>query len=205
MKKRQLNPPVNVGDRIELYHMEQESSIPLGTEGTVIDLNDDPFKGGSKLISVKWDNGSQLKLCNDVDMWKMAKSRNIEEQIDLLFEQDSEYEFFRDNEELFELFDYRFLKKYLKVIQKTGIVNMFASAPLLYCGREHLERYYGEDKEDDENFEEALEMADMAKNKMIQGTINWLEHKNKEVTVDSANTYIKRLSVKMVELYAAFY
>lgn len=205
MKKRPLNPPVNVGDRVELYYMEKESSVPLGTEGTVTSVMKDPFKGETLLIGVKWDNGSKLKLCGDVDMWKTARSNNIEEQIDLLFEQDSEYEFFRDNEELFDLFDYRFLKKYLKVIQKTGIVNMFASAPLLYCGREHLDRYYGEDKEDDINFQEALEMADMAKQKMIEGTVKWLEHKNKEVTVETANTYIKRLSVKMVELYVAFY
>jgi hypothetical protein len=205
MKKRPLNPPLNVGDKIELYHMEGENSIPLGTEGVVVSLDNDPFDRESKIIYVKWDNGSSLSLCSDVDSWKMARGHNIEEQIDLLFEQDSEYNFFRDNEEIFDLFDYRFLKKYLKVIQKTGIVNMFASAPLLYCGEEHLDRYYGEDREDDENFQEALEMADMAKNKMIQGTVNWLESKNKEVTVDNANSYIRRLSVKIVELYVAFY
>jgi hypothetical protein len=103
------------------------------------------------------------------------------------------------------LFDWRFLNKYLKVIQKTGIVNMFGAGFTLYCGKEHLERYYGEDKEDDENFQEALEMADKAKQKMIQGTVNWMESNGKEVTVDSINTYIRRLSVKLVELYATFY
>jgi len=204
MKKRQVNPPLNEGDRIELYYMEGESSVPMGTEGTVVSIDDDPFDKKTKLIRVKWDNGSSLSICSDVDKWKMTREHNIEEQVDEVGGT-QEYEFFGKNEELFDLFDWRFLRKYLKVIQKTGIVNMFGASPLLYCGSEHLERYYGENKEDNESFQEALEMSDEAKNKMIQGTVKWLEKNNKEVTVESANRYVRRLASKMVELYAAFY
>jgi len=32
-----------------------------------------------------------------------------------------------------------------------------------------------------------------------------MEKNNKEVTIDSVNTYIKKLSVKIIELYATFY
>jgi len=204
MKKRPVNPPLSPGDRIELYYMEGESSVPMGTEGTVVNIDDDPFDRDTKLIRVKWDNGSSLAICSDVDKWKMAKEEKLDEQVE--GEGSSrEYDFFGKNEEIFDLFDWRFLNKYLKVIQKTGIVNMFGAGFTLYCGKEHLERYYGEDKEDDENFQEALEMADKAKQKMIQGTVNWMESNGKEVTVDSINTYIRRLSVKLVELYATFY
>jgi len=200
MKKRTINPPIKPGDRIELYYMEGETSVPPGTEGTVVDIGIDPFDSNCNLIYVKWDNGSSLSLCSDVDKWKAAKE-NIQEQEG----SSREYDFFGKNEELFDLFDWRFLRKYLKVIQQTGIVNMFGAGHTLYCGKDHLERYHGEDREDDESFQEALEMANTAKDKMIQGTIKWMEKNNKEVTVDSVNTYIKRLSVKIIELYATFY
>lgn len=204
MKKRQVNPPLSEGDRIELYYMEGESSVPMGTEGTVVSIDDDPFDKETKLIRVKWDNGSSLSICSDVDKWKMARQENIDEQVD--GEGSSrEYDFFGKNEELFDLFDWRFLRKYLKVIQQTGIVNMFGAAPLLYCGEEHLDRYYGENKEDNESFQEALEMADEAKQKMVQGTVKWLTENNKEVTVENANRYIRKFAVNMVGLYANFY
>jgi hypothetical protein len=202
MKKRPVNPPLSEGDRIELYYMEGESSVPMGTEGTVVSIDDDPFDRETKLIRVKWDNGSSLSICSDVDKWKMARPEKIDEQDE---GSSREYDFFGKNEELFDLFDWRFLRKYLKVIQQTGIVNMLGSAPLLYCGSEHLDRYYGEGKEDDESFQQALEMADEAKQKMIQGTVKWLEENNKEVTIENANSYIRRLSLKIVQLYATFY
>jgi len=200
MKKRIINPQINPGDRIELYYMESETSVPPGTEGTVIDIGIDPFDSDSNIIRVKWDNGSRLSLCSEVDKWKMAKE-NIQEQEG----SSKEYEFFGENEELFDLFDWRFLRKYLKSIQNAGIINMFGAGPLLYCGKEHLDRYYGEDKEDDADFQEVLEMANTAKDKMVQGTVNWLEHNNKEVTVDNANRYISKLAIKMVQLFVAFY
>jgi hypothetical protein len=201
MKKRELNPQIKQGDRIELYYMEGETSVPPGTEGTVTSIVESPFESNENIIHVKWDNGSSLNLCTDVDKWKMARETNINEETGST----REYEFFGKNEELFDLFDWRFLRKYLKVIQQTGIVNMLSAGFTLYCGKEHLERYYGEDKEDDDSFQDALEMANTAKDKMIQGTIKWMEKNNKEVTVDSVNTYIKRLSIKMIELFATFY
>jgi hypothetical protein len=204
MKKRPVNPPIIEGDRIELYYMEGETSVAPGTEGTVVSIDDDPFDRETKLIRVKWDNGSQLSLCTDVDKWKMARQENIDEQVDGEGST-REYDFFGKNEEIFDLFDWRFLNKYLKVIQKTGIVNMLGSSPILYCGSEHLDRYYGEGKEDNENFQEALEMADTAKDKMVQGTVKWLEENDKEVTVENANRYISKLAVKIVQLYATFY
>jgi hypothetical protein len=48
-------------------------------------------------------------------------------------------------------------------------------------------------------------MADTAKDKMVQGTVKWLEENDKEVTVENANRYISKLAVKIVQLYATFY
>lgn len=198
MKKRQMNPEIEVGDRIQLYHMEGEK-IPPGTDGVVLSIVSDPDDDENKIIMVKWDDGSKLGILSKYDKFKLSISESITES------NSPQYEYFKNNEEIFELFDWRFLKKYLKVIQKTGVINMFGASPLLYCGSEHLDRYYGEGNEDDESFQEALELADEAKQKMIEGTVKWLESKNKEVTVDNANRYISKLAVKILELYGTFY
>jgi len=198
-KKRTLNPEVKNGDRIKLLYMAGETSVSPLTKGTVIKVCDDPLVSNAKLITVNWDDGSKLNLLSNIDKWVLDEKKRISE------ENDTKLDFYAENSEIFKLFDWKFLKKYLKVIQKTGIVNMLESSPLLYCGSEHLDRYYGEDKEDDENFKEALEMSDEAKQKMIQGTINWMEKNNKEITVENANKYIRKLSVTLLTIYANFY
>jgi hypothetical protein len=50
-----------------------------------------------------------------------------------------------------------------------------------------------------------MEDADTAKDKMIQGTIKYMENEGLEVDVDSVNRYIRRLSNKILELYMLFY
>jgi len=199
MEKRSLNPKLSVGDRIELYHMDGESSMRPGMEGTVTSVERDVFTNvpDSYLVGVKWDNGRSISLCSDVDIWKLAKKK-VNESAEMI-------KFFKSNEDLFKLFDWKFLREYLVKIQKSGIVNMLGSAPLLYCGSEHIDRYYGENKEDDESFQDVLEMADDAKQKMVQGTMKWLEDNNKEISVESANRYVRKLSEKIIELYVIFY
>ena len=196
-KKRILNPELKIGDRIKLLHMEGESTISPLTRGTVTDIVIDPFDSNSKLILVKWDDGGMLQLISTVDKWIFDDKEKLTE--------DTKFDFYGENSEIFKLFDWKFLRKYLKSIQKSGIINMLGSAPLLYCGSEHLDRYYGEDKGDDESFQEALEMSDTAKQKMIQGTMSWMEKNNKEITIENVNKYIRKLSIKILEIYMNFY
>jgi len=202
--KKEMNPELNPGDRIVLYYMEGESSVPMGTQGEVANIGPDPFDRDVKLIYVRWDNGSTLSMLSNTDKWKLASPKKIEEQ-DNSVGGKSEYDFFGQNEELFDLFDWRFLRTYLKAVQKSGIVNMFGASPLLYCGSEHIERYYGEDREEDESLTDVLEMADEAKDKMVQGTIKWMEANNKEVSIDNANRYVRKLASKMLSLFMHFY
>lgn len=72
MKKRGLNPELEVGDKIICYFMEGETSVPPGTTGTVMSIDRDPFDDNGKIISVKWDNGVNLSLISTTDAWKMA-------------------------------------------------------------------------------------------------------------------------------------
>ena len=56
---------------------------------------------------------------------------------------------------------------------------MFQAVPFLYSGKEWIDRYHGEDQEDNEDFQEVLEMAEESKDKIVQGVIKYLESKNK--------------------------
>jgi hypothetical protein len=207
--KGTLNPELKVGDRIICYHMEGETGVPAGTTGTVSNISKDPFEDNGNIISVIWDNGSRLSLLSVTDAWKMAKPKKIEEA--KASSLSKEYNFVANNPDIFQNFDWRFLRKYLFVLRETGIVNMYGASPLLYSGKEFIDRHYGDmltDNDDDDNFDtrqekfnELLEMADKAKDKMIQGTLKYLESKGEEIEIDRVNNVIRRLSQKILELY----
>lgn len=198
-KKSNLNPELQIGDRIVLYHMDSESSVSPGDEGTVTNIAQDPFESSdAKIISVKWDNGSTLALLSVCDVWKKIESEINEDA-------QKQADFVIQNEEIFDSFDWRFLRQFLKMVQSSGIVNMFGAAPLLYAGREHIDRYYGEGREDEQEFQEVLDNADEAKNKMIDGTVKFMKKNNIPINVDSANSKIRRLSQKILEIYMIFY
>lgn len=193
--KGKMNPPLEMGDEIILYHMEGESSVSPGTKGIVTKIEQDPFERESKIISVKWENGSQLSLLSATDFWKKSIPS---------INEDRQFDYFSNNPEIFENFDWRFLSDYLSKVRESGIVNMFGASPLLYAGKDHIERYYGEGREDDEDFQNVLELAEEAKNKMIQGTLKWMKKNNKELDIDNVNIYIKKLSNKVWGLFANF-
>ena len=82
---------------------------------------------------------------------------------------------------------------------------MFQAGPLLYSGKKWIDRYYGENNEDNEDFQEMLDSSEEAKDIMVQGTLKWMESQGKEIDLDDVNRTIKRLSQKIVELYMKFY
>ena len=195
-----INPEVKTGDRIICYHMESELSVPPGTKGTVVRVSRDPFESNDeKIVEVKWDNGSKLSLLSSQDIWKLDK-KNIEESI----QEPPEYQYFKQNPEIFVNYDWRFLRNYLYLLRETGVINMFEAAPFLFSGKEWIDRYYGEGREDDENFQKFLDESENAKNKMIQGTLKYMESKGKEIEIDQVNSILRRMAQKMVQLYVTF-
>jgi len=200
--KGPLNAPLKAGDEIVCFHMEHETSVPPGTKGVVTKVQKDPFESDddSLIISVNWENGSKLSLVSATDAWKKIQSKQIDEQTG-----NKEYDFFNKNPEIFENFDWRFLKEYLKKVQKASPVNMFQAGPLLYSGKKWIDRYYGENNEDNEHFQEMLDNSEEAKDVMIHGTLKWMESKGMEIDLDDVNRAIGRLSTKIVQLYMTFY
>lgn len=200
--KGMLNPPLKVGDRVICYHMDGETSVPPGTVGTVTKIQKDPFEPNEDalIISVNWDNGSSLGLVSTTDAWKKSKEQQIEEQTG-----SSEYDFYQKNSEIFDNFDWRFFREYLDKVRETGIVNMFTVAPLLYSGKEHIDRYYGENPSNPDEFEELLDMADESRNKMAQGVISWMESKGQEIELDKVNRNLTKLAQTILKLWMSFY
>ena len=198
--KRELNPKVSVGDKVMCLNMDGESSVPPMTTGIVRNVVRDPFEVDGELITVNWDNGSTLALVSITDSWvKVPNEQKIEEQTG-----SPEFNYFSENPEIFENFDWRFLREFLTKLRDASPVNMLQSQPFLYSGREWIDRYYGEDQEDNEDFQEVLEMADEAKNKMIQGVLKYMESKDIEIELDKVNRLIGQFSSKILNLYISF-
>jgi hypothetical protein len=200
--KGQLNPPLKVGDNIMCFHMEHETSVPPGTKGVVTKVQKDPFEPNDDdvIISVNWENGSKLSLVSATDAWKKISEERIEEQTD-----SREYDFYSKNPEIFDNFDWRFFREYMNKVRETGIVNVYSSAPLLYSGKKHIDRYYGENPPNPEKFEELLEMADEARLKMTQGMIKLFESKDKELDLDDVNRQLPRMAQSILKLWMSFY
>lgn len=196
--KGSLNTELKVGDKVMCYHMEGEIAVLPGTIGVVTGITTDPFEPNvdEKIISVKWENGSNLALISSTDSWKKVSSEKIDEQ------RNPGWDFLTQNSDLLNNFDWRWFREYLTTIRDSGIVNMFGAAPLLYAGKSHIERYYGENMEDDENFQEVLDNAEESKNKIIDGVIKYMESNQKDVDdMDLVNRYAKTFSQKLLQLY----
>jgi hypothetical protein len=197
--KRELNPPTSKGDRIMCLHMDGETDVPPMTLGTVIRTVSDPFEPDSKIIAFDWDNGSNLSLLSATDSWVKDTTTPITEQ--------NEYAFFGNNPEIFENFNWRFFRDYLLKVKKSSVINMLQAPPFLYSGREWIDRYYGENQEDNESFQEVLEMAEESKNELITGIIKYLESNNIDIDFDDMgqfNQYVRKFSNKLLMLYVNF-
>lgn len=192
------NTMVDVGDRIMCLHMDSETSVPPGTLGTVTKVSADPTVEDAFMVSVNWDNGSTLSLLSDADVWKKVKK-----QID---EDRGRASFFERNEPLWDFFERKWFNKFLTVMRDSGIVNMFGASPLIYAGREHLDRYYGEGREEDEVFQELLGMADTARDKLIQGILKYMTANSIEIDDDMGNfnAYARKFSQALLTNYILF-
>lgn len=195
-----LNPDLEQGDKIVCLHMEGELSVPPGTLGTVMRVTRDPFEKDGKLIEVNWENGSGLSLVSTTDAWK-----KIESEPHKLNENDANWNFVTTNADVFQYFDWRWFRNYLKILRDSGIINMYESSPLIYSGREHIERYYGEGRENEPEFQELLDNADEAKQKLIEGVVDYMVENGKDLdNIDMVNRFARHFSQKLLGVYITF-
>jgi hypothetical protein len=196
--KGPLNPPLKEGDVVVCYHMDGETSVPPGTTGVVKKIGRDPFEEDGELIEVEWENGSRLALVSTTDAWKKIEK----EPKDIQEAKNDNWDFITQNADIYDNFDWRWFREFLTKIKNSGIINMFAVSPLLYAGKDHIERYYGEGREDEEEFQEVLEDADESKDKIIQGVISYMIKNKKNLDdMSTVNHYAKSFSQKILGLY----
>lgn len=189
-----LNPKLEPGDNVVLMYMSDESLSP-GLHGVVTRVVE---VFGVVQYEMKWENGSTLSLLSDVDAWMKAddyerrQKKKVNESLDTL----------TSNLDAFKNFDMGFLVKYLMVLRESGVVNMFGASTYLWMGKERIEnKHRYDDLEDNEKYQELLEMADKAQHKMIKGVVKILESENKDVDVSSINRYLDKYSKKIWDVY----
>lgn len=210
-----FNPRLKEGDRVALVLMPGETSVVYGDRGTVTKVND-----ARSFIQyfIDWDNGSTLALLEDIgdntnvhDRWMKEedfdkfitgkKKKTLGES-----DQRKKMEHFMANIEVFRTFDREFLFAFLNKLKESGITNMFGAAPYLYMGgaRIYGENHYNENK-DEEAFDELVEMADEAKDKMIQGAVKILEKEGKEITVEKVSRVVKKYAGMVLDMWMTTY
>lgn len=205
MKK--INEKLCVGDKIKLWQMAGESGMKPGLKGVVKKVT--PVMDNIH-YEIKWENGRTLDLLSDVDMWILEerenencnsgekKSDNISEASLESFKKDRE--FINKNKDILNEFDTNKLLDFLEALRKCGWVNMLQSAVYLYAGKENIKKMHPF-QDETELCEEMLELADQAKNEMIQGTISYMENQGREITIENVNSQIKRLSSTILRWY----
>jgi len=192
-----MNEEVKIGDRVMLVHMEGEARPRLGSEGVVVSISPDPFEDDNQIIGVKWDMGSTLNILSKYDVYKVMK-RNVTEQ------QAPKHHILTKNADIVKSYHLKWFRDYLEKVRESGAINMFGAGDWLFVGRDYLERYYGEGKEDNEAFQEVLDMADETRQKMISGTMKFLESQGLEVTPESVSRAIKNNIRKIIQMWMVY-
>lgn len=197
-----MNPKVKVGDRISLLYMEDEFDVNPREKGTVVSVSRDPFETDEcYIISVKWDGGSTLSLLSCRDVYRLIESK-VNEQTDS-GRSEQQIDFIINNRDVVLNFNRQKIFEYLDVLRKSGVINMFGAAPFLFSGRDWIDRYYGENEENNEAFQEVLEMADDIKNEMILGMLKTF--KDNTPALGDMDHLIRKLSNRMVNYWMMFY
>ena len=187
-----MNPKLEKGDRVCLLYMSGEISMNPGECGTVKSV-DTIF--GDIQYGVKWDNGNSLALLSDVDAWKLEKKQIKEDELDrmnLLFK----------NIDVFKFFKMGFLHKYLLLVRKASVVNMFEAPPYLWMGSERIKHEFKyKNIHNEEAFDEMVGMSDASQAEMINGVINYLEDQGIEENMDNINRYLRKFATMIVQNY----
>jgi hypothetical protein len=189
---KELNPKLEVGDRVILISMEDPySPVTAGNKGTVIGVGHDPWST-EPLYYVKWDNGRTLNLVGDEDIWMKEEKKSINEN------------FIDEMKPLLPLLQMdkdKYVFDFLKALRDSGIVNMMQSPDFTWSGRDFLEKYlkiqelqdsYQQIDDEDEE-ENLLFLAQKSQQVMIQVAIRNLMDRDVELSTSNINRELRKL------------
>ena len=200
----QLNPKLEPGDRIVLLHMDDPySAVRMGTKGTVLKIVRVPFDMGYQ-YNVKWDDGSVLDLLPEADSWVLAT--DVKSKKNLTTEEfGSELKTLSKHKDIIKNMDYRPVLDYLKLVQKSGLVNMLQARVFLMSDSKNLHKLIYKFDGEPEDYPELFENIDEVRDILINETIRIMQEQNMEFNDSTINRVFQKVSSAVMEMYMSLY
>ena len=200
----QLNPKLEPGDRIVLLHMDDPySAVRMGTKGTVVKIVKLPFDMGYQ-YNVKWDNGSTLDLLPETDSWILAT--DVKPKTNLTTEEfGNELKTFSKHKDIIKNMDYRPVLDYLRLVQKSGLVNMLQAMPFLMTDSHDLHKLIYKFDGEPDDYPELFENVDNVKQILVSETIRIMEENNMEFSDFTINRVFQKVCKAVMEMYVSLY
>jgi hypothetical protein len=200
----QLNPKLEPGDRIVLLHMDDPySAVRMGTKGTVLKIVKVPFDMGYQ-YNVKWDDGSTLDLLPETDSWILAT--DVKSKKNLTTEEFSqELKTLSKHKDIIKNMDYRPVLDYLKMVQKSGLVNMLQAMPFLMTDSHDLHKLIYKFDGEPDDYPELFENVDNVKQILVSETIRIMEENNMEFNDTTINRVFQKVCKAVMEMYVSLY
>ena len=200
----QLNPKLEPGDRIVLLHMDDPySAVRMGTKGTVVKIVKVPFDMGYQ-YNVKWDDGSILDLLPETDSWVLAT--DVKSKKNLTTEEfGQELKTLSKHKDIIKNMDYRPVLDYLKLVQKSGLVNMLQARVFLMSDSKNLHKLIYKFDGEPEDYPELFENIDEVRDILINETIRIMQEQNMEFNDSTINRVFQKVSSAVMEMYMSLY
>ena len=200
----QLNPKLEPGDRIVLLHMDDPySAVRMGTKGTVVKIVKVPFDMGYQ-YNVKWDDGSILDLLPETDSWVLAT--DVKSKKNLTTEEfGQELKTLSKHKDIIKNMDYRPVLDYLKLVQKSGLVNMLQARVFLMTDSKNLHKLIYKFDGEPEDYPELFENIDEVRDILINETIRIMQEQNMEFDDSTVNRVFQKVCGAVMEMYVSLY
>jgi hypothetical protein len=200
----QLNPKLEPGDRIVLLHMDDPySAVRMGTKGTVLKIVKVPFDMGYQ-YNVKWDDGSVLDLLPEADSWVLAT--DVKSKKNLTTEEfGKELKTLSKHKDIIKNMDYRPVLDYLKLVQKSGLVNMLQARVFLMSDSKNLHKLIYKFDGEPEDYPELFENIDEVRDILINETIRIMQEQNMEFDDSTVNRVFQKVCSAVMEMYMSLY
>ena len=200
----QLNPKLEPGDRIVLLHMDDPySAVRMGTKGTVLKIVRVPFDMGYQ-YNVKWDDGSVLDLLPEADSWVLAT--DVKSKKNLTTEEfGKELKTLSKHKDIIKNMDYRPVLDFLKLVQKSGLVNMLQARVFLMSDSKNLHKLIYKFDGEPEDYPELFENIDEVRDILINETIRIIQEQNMEFDDSTVNRVFQKVCSAVMEMYMSLY
>jgi hypothetical protein len=179
------------------------SAVRMGTKGTVLKIVRVPFDMGYQ-YNVKWDDGSVLDLLPEADSWVLAT--DVKSKKNLTTEEFSnELKTLSKHKEIIKNMDYRPVLDYLKLVQKSGLVNMLQARVFLMTDSKNLHKLIYKFDGEPEDYPELFENIDEVRDILINETIRIIQEQNMEFDDSTVNRVFQKVSGAVMEMYISLY